>query len=118
MRIACFRVSLLLSFGCLSLLALSPAARAEVPVKVQLGSPELTSGIPGKGSLSVEQIREWLAKPENHRPLEAELPLGLLAGQMAVQIPAASLQSLGLSHAQVADKIAATSSPIPHSGRI
>ena len=48
---------------------------AEAAVKVKLGSPELTAGIPGKGPLITEQIIAWLANPENHKPLEVELPL-------------------------------------------
>jgi multidrug efflux pump subunit AcrB len=38
---------------------------------------------------------------------------GLPEEEMAIQIPTAALQSLGLSHAQVADKIAATSRDLP-----
>ena len=62
---------------------------ADAPLKVKLGSPEfeLTSGIPGSGPLTTEQIKAWLAKPENHKPLEVELPLGLDVGRSAIQIP-------------------------------
>jgi cytochrome c peroxidase len=53
---------------------------AEVSNKILLGSPELTAGIPGEGPLTVDEIRAWLDRPENHEPLEVELPLGLAAG--------------------------------------
>ena len=45
--------------------------------KVALGTPELTAGIPGDGPLTVEQIRAWLAEPENNEPLAVALPHGL-----------------------------------------
>jgi cytochrome c peroxidase len=54
---------------------------------VLLGSAELTAGIPGKGPLTTEQIKRWLANPANHQPLEVELPLGLDAGRSAIVIP-------------------------------
>ncbi|MCA9167427.1 MAG: cytochrome-c peroxidase, partial [Planctomycetales bacterium] len=44
-----------------------------------LGSDDLTAGIPGDGPLTVEQIKKWLANPENHRVIKPELPLGLAA---------------------------------------
>lgn len=49
--------------------------------KVQLGTDELTLGIPGKGPLTKAEIKEWLDNPENHQILEVTLPLGLSAGQ-------------------------------------
>src|SRR5262245_32589825 len=49
----------------------------ELPSKVTLGDPSLTAGIPGKGPLSVEQIRDWLATPGVTEPLEISLPFGL-----------------------------------------
>jgi cytochrome c peroxidase len=45
--------------------------------KVVLGDPSLTAGIPGDGPLTDEQIRAWIEKPENHEPLQIELPVGL-----------------------------------------
>lgn len=48
--------------------------------KVVLGSSELFRGIPGTGALTGEQIEEWLANPENHTPLDLDLPLGMRAG--------------------------------------
>jgi cytochrome c peroxidase len=53
-------------------------------VKVRLGDPELTAGIPGEGDLTIEQIKTWLDDPRNHLPLEVELPLGLSAGQSQI----------------------------------
>lgn len=47
--------------------------------KVVLGDPQLTAGIPGEGSLKLEEIEKWLADPKNHEPLEVELPYGLAA---------------------------------------
>jgi cytochrome c peroxidase len=52
---------------------------------VVLGSPELTAGIPGEGSLTVAEIQAWLDQPENHVPLDIELPVGLSAGKALVQ---------------------------------
>jgi hypothetical protein len=38
---------------------------------VVLGEDDtLTSGIPGTGTLTNEQIEEWLANPANHEPLK------------------------------------------------
>ncbi|MEZ6113336.1 MAG: cytochrome c peroxidase [Pirellulaceae bacterium] len=68
-----------------------PAAAADSqpkPLKVKLGSPELTGGIPGEGPLTVEQISAWLDQPDKHLPLEVELPLGLSLGASAIKIPA------------------------------
>lgn len=48
---------------------------------VELGSDELTSGIPGEGMLTVDQLQPWLDRPENHVVLNVKLPLGLSAGQ-------------------------------------
>lgn len=45
--------------------------------RIVLGSPSLTAGIPGEGSLTLAAIRRWLAEPSNHAPLEVALPLGL-----------------------------------------
>lgn len=50
------------------------------PEEVQLGTPELTSGIPGSGPLSNEEIMNWLAEKRNHVVLKPILPLGLAAG--------------------------------------
>ena len=54
---------------------------------ITLGNRELTAGIPGEGDLTIEQINDWLADPQNHQPLEFQLPLGLAAGASMVFIP-------------------------------
>ncbi len=48
--------------------------------KVVLGSDDLFAGIPGEGKLTVEQITAWLDDPENHEPLDFELPMGMAKG--------------------------------------
>ncbi len=48
--------------------------------EVTLGDPSLTGGIPGEGSLTVDEIRAWLDNAANHLPLKVALPLGLAAG--------------------------------------
>ncbi|MCA9199276.1 MAG: c-type cytochrome [Planctomycetales bacterium] len=55
------------------------------PVEVELGAAELTAGIPGDGDLSNEAIEEWLQNPENHRPIQPTLPLGLSAAASNIQ---------------------------------
>ena len=54
-------------------------------VWIMLLAPELTSGIPGTGPLTNEQIKAWLNEPRNHAPLEVRLPLGLRAGANSIQ---------------------------------
>ena len=64
------------------------AGSSETPVnRITLGSPELTSGIQGEGSLTPEQIQTWIDNPGNHVTLEVKLPLGLAAGANAITIP-------------------------------
>jgi cytochrome c peroxidase len=59
----------------------APEANATVESeKVLLGSPELLAGIPGKGDLTVGQIRAWLDTPANHAPLDIEFPMWLKPG--------------------------------------
>ncbi|MBX3415077.1 MAG: c-type cytochrome [Pirellulales bacterium] len=61
----------------------SPAGAATAPApkqKVLLGSPDLTTGIPGDGPLTDEQIAAWLNDPKNSEILEIELPVGLDKG--------------------------------------
>jgi cytochrome c peroxidase len=53
--------------------------------QVTLGDPALTSGIPGEGPLTTEQIEKWLADPANHETLEISLPMGLAAGAALVR---------------------------------
>jgi cytochrome c peroxidase len=55
------------------------------PVSLMLGTDDLTSGIPGEGDLTLEQIQAWLADPENHRVIQPELPLGLSAAVANIQ---------------------------------
>jgi hypothetical protein len=45
------------------------------PNVVTLGDPQLTSGIPGEGDLTMEQIQTWLDDPANHELLLFNLPL-------------------------------------------
>lgn len=52
---------------------------------VELPDDALTAGIPGDGALTLDDVRAWLAKPENHEPLDIQLPLGLDAGQTAIK---------------------------------
>jgi cytochrome c peroxidase len=47
---------------------------------VQLGDASLTSGVPGAGPITLEQIDAWLSDPQNHVQLIPELPLGLATG--------------------------------------
>jgi cytochrome c peroxidase len=85
-RMKCFRflkTKLLaagLMLGCVGFLS---AADKEV----LLGGPELTSGIPGSGDLTVAEVRSWLAKPENHETLSVTLPMGLDKGAAGIVIP-------------------------------
>jgi len=92
------RNSLILGIACLSAAlgalavvaddsAATKPAKGAKTLKVRLGSPELTAGIPGKGELTIEQIKAWLAKPENHLPLEVELETGLAVGASQLYIP-------------------------------
>lgn len=64
---------------------------------VQLGVADLLSGVPGEGPLTAEQVRDWLARPENHVPLRPRLPLGLAGA--AVQ--AAGLDENPLTRAKI-----------------
>lgn len=54
---------------------------------VLLGSPELTSGIPGDGDLTTEQIQKWLANKANFQELDVVLPMGLSLGSNNIFIP-------------------------------
>lgn len=60
-----------------------PAAEP-LPTKVTLGDPSLTSGIPGEGPLTDEEIAAWLKTPGIHETLEVSLPLGLKAAQAQI----------------------------------
>lgn len=47
---------------------------------IRLVQGDLLAGIPGAGSLSVPEVRAWLADPRNHRELAPQLPIGLDEG--------------------------------------
>ncbi len=53
--------------------------------RVGLGDPSRTSGIPGAGPLTIDEIRKWLDDPRNHVVLEPILPLGLDAAQGGIK---------------------------------
>ncbi len=55
-----------------------------LPTTVMLGDESLYAGIPGEGSLSVEEIRNWLDTPGVHEPLSITLPLGLSLGEQLI----------------------------------
>ena len=48
---------------------------------LDLGKENPAMGIPGTGSLTNEQIKEWLSQEGNHNPLTVKLPLGLSLGE-------------------------------------
>lgn len=50
-----------------------------------MGDASLTSGVPGKGPITLAEIEEWLAKPDNFVVLEPVLPLGLSQGAAQIQ---------------------------------
>ena len=62
-------------------------AQESAKLKVTLGTPELTSGIPGEGDLTKEQIQKWLADKANFQELEVTLPMGLSLGANNIFIP-------------------------------
>lgn len=55
--------------------------KAEEAETVVAGTPSLTTGIPGNGPLTQDDIKSWLANPEVHKTLDLQLPLGLSLGQ-------------------------------------
>jgi len=63
------------------------ASGSSDPTNVTLGDPSLTSGIPGSGPLSVQEIDQWLADPANHVELDVRLPRGLDAAAGNMHIP-------------------------------
>lgn len=76
----------ILSLTLVAVIFATPYA-SDPPQKVMLGSDDLFAGIPGEGPLPVDEVKEWLADPALHQPLEVELPLGLSAGAANVWIP-------------------------------
>ena len=71
----------------LFVIAVAPSAVVGETIKVKLGSPELTSGIPGSGKLTMDQIEQWLGREDIHKTIEPELPLGLSAAAANLVIP-------------------------------
>jgi cytochrome c peroxidase len=61
-----------------------PTATAKASEVVTLGDPALTSGVPGDGPITVEQIDRWLADPRNFVELAPTLPLGLARGAQQI----------------------------------
>lgn len=55
--------------------------------EVRLGDASLTSGIPGQGELTLQQVNAWLAKAENHQALDVQLPDGLAPGKDGLYVP-------------------------------
>lgn len=64
---------------------LSAIKKAQADKKVVLGDASLTTGIPGEGDLTVEEIQVWLENPARHEALEVELPLGLSGAQQQIK---------------------------------
>jgi cytochrome c peroxidase len=66
----------------LSLFAFAPLASSLLPAAevaevaaekakgIELGDASLTSGIPGEGPLTNDELTEWLSDPKNHAPLK------------------------------------------------
>jgi cytochrome c peroxidase len=69
------------------ILAALVSGQAAFAEKVKLPDSSLTSGLPGKGPVSVDEVTKWLANSKNHDTLEVELPTGLAAGQSQLAIP-------------------------------
>lgn len=65
--------------------AASATAQAGANAEVTLGVDRLTSGIPGDGPLSEEDIRSWLDDENNHEVLKVALPAGLKLGQSQIK---------------------------------
>jgi cytochrome c peroxidase len=73
------------SLAVLAVVSSVPTCKAAEPIT--LGKEPLTAGIAGEGSIDLPTIRNWLAEPRNHLPLQIELPEGLAAGKDAVWVP-------------------------------
>lgn len=71
-------------------------ADGEIDV-IRLGPETPIRGIPGAGSVSVDEIKAWLDRPENHRELSVVLPLGLHKGQGQIK----GLEANPLTHAKI-----------------
>jgi cytochrome c peroxidase len=68
-------------------IAALPLAHA-VGEEVTLGDPSLTSGIPGVGLLTDDELSAWLDNPANHVTLDVNLPAGLDTASGNISIPA------------------------------
>jgi len=78
-----FGRSIFLAFG---LFAASTSSLVLAEEAVVLGDDEsLTSGIPGSGPLTDDQIKEWLENPANHEVLKVSLPLGMNLGESQIK---------------------------------
>ena len=62
----------------------APPASSQATETVELSTANVTSGIPGEGDLTVDEIRQWLADERNFVTLLPQLPLGLAAGQAQI----------------------------------
>lgn len=71
--------------------------RSTATARVTLGVDRLTSGIPGDGPLSEEDIQAWLGDEANHVTLEVTLPAGLKLGQSQIK----GLESNPLTRAKI-----------------
>ncbi|MCM2373280.1 cytochrome-c peroxidase [Aporhodopirellula aestuarii] len=69
------------------LVSAADAQAGPATATVSLGDPSLTAGIPGEGPLTMEQVKDWFAKPENHAVLDVRLPRGLDAAAGNIFIP-------------------------------
>lgn len=63
----------------------TPAVSAAGEAGVTLGVDALTSGIPGEGALSTDEIKKWLADPANHVELIVDLPSGMNLGKSQIK---------------------------------
>jgi cytochrome c peroxidase len=63
------------------------APSADAVQEVVLGDPALTTGIPGVGLLTDDELERWLDDPANHAPLNVKLPQGLDAATANIFIP-------------------------------
>jgi len=66
---------------------LSTVSNAAAPGTIVLGDASLTSGLPGKGPVSDNELNAWLTNPANHSPIDFSLPKGLDAAKGNVYIP-------------------------------
>lgn len=72
---------------CLVAADLSAGSNSPAMSSVELGDASLTSGLPGTGQVSNQELDVWLADPANHSPIDFSLPKGLDAAKSNVYIP-------------------------------